>query len=178
MNFQPPDPPDHGHCLTCNTFIHESEKRGDCCIECEPEPMNNDPRNIAMPPITVMLAPPYGEVVEEDLRAILEDITKTVRNPHMMITKGQLKGVAAQLLARNYILEKRVLEQSLFNNDALAKHGLLLPRLTYRISFVEGEGHVVYAYDLDGSGWKVGPWHFKRSDAEVWAAKHALKLDD
>lgn len=140
--------------------------------------MNNDPRNIAMPAIAVQLEQPYGEVTDEDLRAILEDITKTVRNPNMLITKGQLKGVAAQLLARNYILEKRVLEQSLFNNDALTKHGLLQPRLSYRISFVEGEGHVIYAYDLDGSGWKVGPWHFDRNTAEVWAAKHAMPIID
>jgi hypothetical protein len=38
MNFQPPDPPEYGRCLTCKTHIHESEKRGDACIECEAEP--------------------------------------------------------------------------------------------------------------------------------------------
>ena len=41
MNFQPPDPPEYGHCLTCKTSIHQDEVRGDHCIECEPEAMTN-----------------------------------------------------------------------------------------------------------------------------------------
>lgn len=35
MNWQPPDPPEYGSCPNCKTSIHESELRGDRCIECE-----------------------------------------------------------------------------------------------------------------------------------------------
>ena len=42
MNFQPPDPPEYGHCLTCKTSIHQDEVRGDHCIECEPEAMTTN----------------------------------------------------------------------------------------------------------------------------------------
>ncbi|WP_338507057.1 hypothetical protein [Pseudomonas poae] len=36
--MQPPDPPEIGHCLTCNRIIHVGDKRGDNCIDCdEPE---------------------------------------------------------------------------------------------------------------------------------------------
>lgn len=38
MNFQPPDPPEYGHCLNCKRCIDASEVRGDHCIECEEEP--------------------------------------------------------------------------------------------------------------------------------------------
>lgn len=38
MNLQPPDPPDHGHCLTCKTCIDACQVRGDRCTECEDDP--------------------------------------------------------------------------------------------------------------------------------------------
>lgn len=37
MNFQPPDLPDHGNCLTCGRCVDRSEVRGDGCIECDAE---------------------------------------------------------------------------------------------------------------------------------------------
>lgn len=36
--LQPPDPPEYGICPTCKCSIHESELRGDHCIECEADP--------------------------------------------------------------------------------------------------------------------------------------------
>lgn len=41
MNFQPPDPPDYGRCLTCNRVVHVDEKRGDNCIECDDQGASN-----------------------------------------------------------------------------------------------------------------------------------------
>lgn len=34
MNFQPPDPPDHGNCPRCRASIDRSQFCGDCCTEC------------------------------------------------------------------------------------------------------------------------------------------------
>jgi len=36
MNFQPPDPAPHGHCLRCKSFVIEDEQRGGICIDCQP----------------------------------------------------------------------------------------------------------------------------------------------
>lgn len=41
MNLQPPDPPEYGHCLTCNRSVHESEVHAVHCIECEGQAMTN-----------------------------------------------------------------------------------------------------------------------------------------
>lgn len=41
MNLQPPDPPEYGHCLTCKRCVDSSEVRGNHCIECEGQAMNN-----------------------------------------------------------------------------------------------------------------------------------------
>ena len=35
MNFQPPDAPDHGHCLRCNRFVIEAEQKSGICIDCQ-----------------------------------------------------------------------------------------------------------------------------------------------
>ncbi|SDR05272.1 hypothetical protein SAMN05216597_2119 [Pseudomonas cannabina] len=34
MNFQPPDPPEFGHCLSCKRHIHLNDERGDQCMDC------------------------------------------------------------------------------------------------------------------------------------------------
>ena len=35
MNFQPPDAPDHGHCLRCKRFVIEAEQKSGICIDCQ-----------------------------------------------------------------------------------------------------------------------------------------------
>ena len=35
MNNQPPDPPDHGHCTRCQTFVTRDEQVGGLCVECQ-----------------------------------------------------------------------------------------------------------------------------------------------
>lgn len=35
MNFQPPEPPDHGHCLRCGSFVIEAEQKNGICIDCQ-----------------------------------------------------------------------------------------------------------------------------------------------
>lgn len=35
MNFQPPDAPDHGHCLRCKKFVIEAEQKSGICIDCQ-----------------------------------------------------------------------------------------------------------------------------------------------
>lgn len=52
--------------------------------------MNDDPRNIP---------------ADEDLSYIHDLLKATLRNPNTCVSKGQLKKVAEQLLARNVLLE-------------------------------------------------------------------------
>lgn len=35
MNHQPPDAPDHGHCLRCKRFVIEEEQKSGICIDCQ-----------------------------------------------------------------------------------------------------------------------------------------------
>lgn len=35
MNVQPPDAPDHGHCLRCKRFVIEAEQISGICIDCQ-----------------------------------------------------------------------------------------------------------------------------------------------
>lgn len=35
MNHQPPDAPDHGHCLRCKRFVIEDEQKSGICIDCQ-----------------------------------------------------------------------------------------------------------------------------------------------
>ena len=44
MDFlQPPDPPEHGHCLRCNTFVTSDEQRAGICIDCQPAEAGEQP---------------------------------------------------------------------------------------------------------------------------------------
>lgn len=53
MNFQPPDPPEFGHCLTCKRVIHADDKRGDNCIDCDdPESASGADENGVRPAVS------------------------------------------------------------------------------------------------------------------------------
>lgn len=126
----------------------------------------------------LMLEKPYGEVTEEDLRAILDNFQKTVMNPAICITKSQLKDVCVHLLARNFLLEKRGLEAEKFNHAALINSGLVPMRLVFTVGYVENEGHTIYAKDLSGDGYSVGGWHLTDSSARSWASQNGVPITD
>lgn len=88
MNFQPPDPPEYGHCLTCKTSIHQDEVRGDHCIECEPEAMTTNQTIGGVPRELLADLADYGESgkvpepwMVEKLRALLA-APEPAWNPH------------------------------------------------------------------------------------------------
>lgn len=76
--------------------------------------MNNDPRYIEIP---LNDAGHYttaaGDIEPGTVEYVLDLLNKTVGNPHQTVSKDKLKHIAAQLLARNAMVERE--------NDVLRK---------------------------------------------------------
>lgn len=85
-----------------------------------------DPRHIAMEmPMNqagTHYTTPSGDIEPATVEYVIDLLSKTIDNPNTTVSKGKLKHIAAQLLARNALLEREnnVLKAELLQIKTLA----------------------------------------------------------